>query len=212
MSTENRARLQEILLEYAPRSEKGKNGTRWRGLARYELLSAIPIELLRAGGKAPPAGAGTQIPEAAEAPRGMTFGIVRSPIPAEATDKMTDEQWITAIGKYNSDDREFSLQDHFKGGASELAQMLKSCVEREPDRFGELALHLPPGTNPVYYDQLLAGLRAATTQVKFAVAKKVLAELPNECGAAIADLLGTAEETLPDDAVDIFELASYPVS
>jgi hypothetical protein len=55
----------------------------------------------------------------------------------------------------------------------------------------------------VYYDQILSGLKASTSQLKFEVTRKVYAEAANACGAAIADLLGGVEETLPDDAAEM---------
>jgi hypothetical protein len=66
-----------------------------------------------------------------------------------------------------------------------------------------LALRFPTGTNTIYYQQILAGLKTSTTaiQLKLDVVRKVYAEFANECGATIADVLGGAKEVLPDDAV-----------
>jgi hypothetical protein len=202
-SDENRARLQETLLKYTPHFEQTKRGTRRQGLARYELLSAIPIELLGPQPKRHLQELERKFRTPPEEPRGIVSRWVHSPIPERAADKMSDEQWLGAINKYNSDSREYSYSDHFKGGASEWAVMLKGSVEKDPNRFANLALRLPAGTNPVYYDQILAGMKTSTSQLKFQVVRKVYAEFANECGTAIADLLGAIEDELPDDAVRI---------
>lgn len=202
-SAENRARLEKILLTYTPRFERTKQGTRAMGHAMYGLLSAIPLELCSQKTKLQYQELERKFGAPPNPPRGIVSGYVHSPIPTKAGDKMNDEQWLKAIAKYNSEDRLYSYNDHFKGGASELAAMLKGCVEKEPSRFAKLALRLPVGTNPVYYDQILLGLRASTSQLKFEVTRKVYAEAANVCGAAIADLLGGVEEALPDDTVDM---------
>jgi len=202
-SAANRARLEEIILNYTPSFERTRRGLRARGLARYGLLSAIPQELLSQKAKLQCQELERKFGAPPEAPRGIVSGVVHSPIPERAADKMSDEQWLGAINKYNSDNREYSYSDHLKGGASELAVMLKGSVEKDPNRFANLALRLPAGTNPVYYDQILAGMKTSTSHLKFQVVRKVYADLAKECGIAIADLLGGIEDTLPDDAVRI---------
>ena len=136
-------------------------------------------------------------------PRGMVAGFVHSPIESKAADKMNDDQWLKAIAKYKSDARDYFDRDPLKGGASELALMLKGHVEKQPERFARLALRFPPGTNTIYYQQILEGLKTSmiATQLKFDVVRKVYAEFAIECGATIADLLGGAKEVLSDDAV-----------
>jgi hypothetical protein len=163
------------------------------------LLSAIPVELLGPQAKRHVQELKRRFRTTPEEPRGIVSGWVHSPILEKAADKMSDEQWLGAINKYKADDREYSYSDHFKGGASELAVMLKASVEKDPNRFANLALRLPAGTNPVYYDQILAGMKTSTNRLKFQVVRKVYAEFANECGTAIADLLGGIEEELPDD-------------
>jgi hypothetical protein len=97
--------------------------------------------------------------------------------------------------------------DPEKGGAWELAGMLREFVRNEPERFALLCLQFPSGTNPAYLERTLDGLKgtAAPTELKLAACRKAYAEFRVECGNAIADLLGSIEEPLPDDAVQMLD-------
>lgn len=88
-----------------------------------------------------------------------------------------------------------------------LHGMLREYVRDEPERFARLSLQFPPGTNPAYIERTLDGLKraAAPTDLKLAVCRKAYSESREECGKAIADLLGSIEEQLPDDAVQMLD-------
>lgn len=206
-SAENRANLEEAILRYAPEHERTAGGQGTAGKARFALLSAIPIvyrskktqtsfqELERKFKKAP------------APPLGIHGGVVGSPIAQAAADKMTDEQWLRAIAKYQSDDRPNRWEDPEKGGARELAGSLREFVRSEPERFAHLSLRFPPGTNPVYIERTLDGLTGTgvSTDLKLAVCRKAYSESRRECGTAVADLLGGMEETIPQDAIQMLD-------
>jgi hypothetical protein len=78
-------------------------------------------------------------------PRGITGGFIGSPISSESASKMTDEQWLKAMAKHDSDRTNW---DTFTGGARELSHVLKEQVAAEPARFARLALQLTPETMP----------------------------------------------------------------
>ena len=202
-SAENRARLEEVLIKYTPGFERTKEGARVKGRASYALISAIPSELRSESARMRHRELEHKFGTPPAPPRGMVAGFVHSPIESKAADKMNDDQWLKAIAKYKSDARDYFDRDPLKGGASELALMLKGHVEKQPERFARLALRFPPGTNTIYYQQILEGLKTSmiATQLKFDVVRKVYAEFAIECGATIADLLGGAKEVLSDDAV-----------
>ena len=50
---------------------------------------------------------------------------------------MTDEQWLGAIKKYDSEERP-NWENPGKGGAWQLAGMLQEFVKEEPERFARL--------------------------------------------------------------------------
>ncbi|MGH3997623.1 MAG: hypothetical protein ACRDTJ_09200 [Pseudonocardiaceae bacterium] len=93
-------------------------------------------------------------------PLGVTVGIVPSPIPENATAKMTNEQWLQAMARYNT---EHAKPDFLAGGARELAQVLRGRVAEEPVRFAELATQLPTDLHPSYDVAFLMGLGDTAT-------------------------------------------------
>ena len=97
------------------------------------------------------------------------------------------------------------MADPLKGGALELARVLEARVKEQPDRFARLSLKFPADANPVYLEHTLAGLKAAavSSDLKLQVCRKAYEESPGPCGKAIADLLGSIEDPLPNDAVRI---------
>lgn len=87
-------------------------------------------------------------------PRGIISGTIGSPIATEAAGKMTDDHWLGAMVKYDSDDHDWRT---FAGGARELSHVLRTQAAADPIRFAQLALHLTPDLNAAYADGLLMG-------------------------------------------------------
>ena len=82
-------------------------------------------------------------------------------------------------------------------------KFLETRVKEDPDRFARLSLRFPADANPVYLERTLAALKSAavTSDLKLQVCRKAFAELRGPCGRSIADVLGSIEDPLPDDAV-----------
>lgn len=91
-------------------------------------------------------------------PRGIFSGTIGSPIASDAASKMSDDQWLRAIVRYDADEDNW---DYFTGGARELAQVLHSETAADPVRFARIALRLTPNLNAAYADGLLMGLADA---------------------------------------------------
>jgi hypothetical protein len=90
------------------------------------------------------------------APRPMfRGGSIGSPIPPEAAQRMSDDQWLRAIAKYDTDRSNWTTM---QGGAHELSSVLQNETAADPDRFARLALRLTSDMNPAYLDGLLIGL------------------------------------------------------
>ena len=117
---------------------------------------------------------------------------------------MTDEQWLKAIAKYDSEHRH-GATDFLKGGAWELAGMFREFVHKEPERFARLALRLPSNASAAYLDRALDALKDVTSlfELKLELARKAFAEHRIECGKAIADLLGQIEQPFPADSIEM---------
>ena len=203
-SDENRAKLEEIILDYAPDYERSSAGYKERGWACFALLSSIPVELRSDLAQARYAELERKFGKTDFAPSGSQGGLVVSPISESETPKMTDDEWLKAIKRYDSK-REVFRGDPTKGGARELARSLQGRVQEEPERFAHLSLKFPADTNPVYMEHILMGLKEteASLELKLKVCHKAYAESRDRYGKEIADLLGSLRERLPDDAVQM---------
>lgn len=210
-TNENRVKLEQVILNYVPDYERSLEGYKSRGYASYCLLSGIPVrmhskraterfnELERKFG-----------PLSISPPKPIGAGFFESPIEEAAIEKMADEQWLDAIRKYGSGITPFDRTKPFIGGAVQLAQSLESCAKEEPERFARLSLRLPAETNPVYLNHVLRGLKETdvSAELKLEVCRKAYNESREHCDRSIADILGSLEERIPDDAVEMLDWAA----
>ena len=208
-SDENRAKLEEAILGYTTDYERAPGGHKSRGHACFALLSGIPVELRSERAQNRYGELERKFGTNESEPREMETYVVGSPIDKIAGKKMTDEDWLNAIEKYNLV-REFSWDNPTKGGATELAGMLQERVQEEPERFAGLSLRFPSDTNPAYMEHMLRGLKETevSSELKLKVCRKAYkaySESDDECAKAIADLLGSIKELLPNDAVKMLD-------
>jgi hypothetical protein len=75
---------------------------------------------------------------------------------------------------------------------------------KEPYRFAQLALKLPPNASPEYWGEFLRALQKAQVEdtLKLEVASRAFTELRESCGGEVADLLGAIEELLPQESLE----------
>ena len=91
--------------------------------------------------------------------------LVGSPIPPDATLKMTDAQWLSAINKDWDQNRKLQFRKgEIIGSALELAQELEVLSKSDPGRFARFFLQLPDSADSIYGQHVLQGL-AGTEQV-----------------------------------------------
>jgi hypothetical protein len=88
----------------------------------------------------------------------LTGGGIGSPIPPEAARRMSNDQWLRAIAKYNTEQANWTTM---RGGAHELSNVLQSEASANPDRFARMTLRLSADTHPSYIDGLLIGFANA---------------------------------------------------
>ena len=120
-SPENRERLEAVILGYVSPFESTKDGYAWHGHARFALLSAIPADLRGSRARAHAQELIRKFGEPEGEPSEVvTGGWVTSPIDQSAADKMSDEQWLRAIRKYDSERLTPQLGHAFRGGATEF--------------------------------------------------------------------------------------------
>ena len=199
----NRERLEAVVLKYVSPNEHSKHGYSSHGRARFALLTAIPVELLSAAARNHIQELTRKFGEPEGEPRGIVRGYVTSPIEQSSADLMTDEQWLRAIKKYDSEERAPLAHNELRGGALELARALGARVKEDPARFARLSLRFPIEANPLYMKGVLGALKDAEIpyDLKLQVCRKAFTNTGVPCGAEIADVLGAAEDPLPDDAV-----------
>lgn len=202
---ENRARLETMLLGYSTEWERSKDGYKSGGSARFALLSAIPADLRRTSTNARFEELQRKFGLPEQAPRGIVVGWVGPPIEKSATDVMTDDQWLGAIATYESDEGKWAAGDSLKGGAWQLSRVLETRTKEEPERFARLALRFPAAANRSYLNAVLSGVKGAgiATSLKIDLCRKAFAESREQFGSAVADLLGSIGEPLPDDAIEM---------
>ncbi len=202
-------RLEDAIMSYVPAWERTPKGRRSRGFGEFDLLSSIPAELrsrkvMRRLGELK-----RKFQEPTGAPKGVRSGFLRSPIPPQAADRMTDEHWLKAIRKYHDRGSRFGKGDEFVGGALEVSRELERRTKEDPNRFGRLASRLPEHANPVYLSGILRGLdgteRAVADDMKLAVCAKAFADAKEDLnvGSAIADVLRNLADRPSDEAVEI---------
>ena len=204
-SSESRERLESAILEYSCPFERTKSGYKRRGNAQFSLLSAIPAELRSARANVRLDELKRKFDKPDGEPLGVRGGWIGSPIERRATDRMTDEQWLSAIAKYRTDSQTYSTHGEFKGGAVQLAQVLATRVGEEPERFARLSLRFPAHTHPAYMGHTLSALKDASVDIglKLEVCRKAFRESREVCGHAITDVLGNIEDPLPNDAIEM---------
>ena len=202
-TSENRKRLETVILSYVHPYERTKDGYKRIGWSRFALLSVIPLELRSAATNAHFEELKRKFGEPEGEPQGITGGWVESPIKKDAVDRMNDDQWLRAIVKYRSEDLRHFSRSGITGGAWQLAQDLADRTKEEPERFARLSLRLPADANSVYLERMLSALEKApiASDLKLQVCRKAFAESCGPCGRSITDVLGNIEDSLPDDAV-----------
>ncbi len=202
---QDRVRIETAILDYVPAYERDKEGTKFRGLAQFDLLSAIPSSLRGANANRRFRELERKFGKPRGEPRGIVAGFVESPIPTNAAEKMTDDHWLRAIEKYASRTTVSFSGDKHIGGMNELASSLGSETTKNPERFARLGLRIPANANPVYLERILFALKESSidSELKIQVCERAFAECAEFCAKAIADVLGSISDDIRYRAVDM---------
>ena len=155
-------KLENVLLGYYPDWERSNLGRQLYGQAQFTLLSGI-IETRRSievskrlaelrrkfrRGDTPP-------------PTPMEVQQTQSPISTDAVERMSDEQWLSAIRRYDTGEHRLTQDGKFVGGALELSRNLENEVKQDPVRFAKLVPECPDDANPFYFEAILRGITDA---------------------------------------------------
>jgi hypothetical protein len=195
-------KLETVLLNFTTPVERSKDGLKVRGLAAFNLLSALPPQRRSNSVTARFEELGRKFGTPKGPPRPIRAYTVESPIAKEAAEHMNDDNWLNAIAKHNKPRAVPDWEHPERGGAYELAGMLQQFVEKEPERFVHLALRFPSGTNVAFFTNVLYGLKKAdiSSDLKIEVVRRVTAFDDNDCAKAALNVLGSLKVyPLPDD-------------
>ncbi len=205
LSAERMQDLENLVLSYRSTWEQTWGGRRAFGDAVYTLIGAIPQELLSQEGLKRVAELERKFGKIDRIPQEIAGDVVVSPISSDAEEKMTDDQWRSAIKKYSASDRDRCSGNFLKGGAREFAHSMEPFIKKEPERFARLALTLPSTTNAVYISWILRSLSGTncSLDLKLSVASKAFSEYRIECARDLAGLLGGIESRLDDEFIEM---------
>ena len=88
--------------------------------------------------------------------------VIESPIPPTAAKRMSDDQWLAAIKKYQQQNAYVEAEnERIVGGTRELARELEGVTKSDPGRFARFFLRLPEDANSIYGQHILRGLASA---------------------------------------------------
>lgn len=128
--------------------------------------------------------------------------FAQSPISSSSCAKMTDQNWITAMQKYNG--KNSSENFHCDFGPRELSGMLMRVSEDDPDRYAQLAVKLPSDINKTYFDSLILGL-SNSKEADIGLVKEVILSIhsiPDKpFGYGISQLAFRYPEVLQDNKI-----------
>jgi hypothetical protein len=204
-------KIEAVVIAFVPPYERTKEGMRYRGNAAYNLASALAEAHLSTTAKTRLAEWKEKFNKPNGPPVGIRSFVVSSPIEENAATHMTDEQWLGAIAKYDTEERKRDFHHPERGGALELARMLQKFTQEQPERFAQLALVLPERSHPYYLSHILRGLKDAriSSQSKLSVARRVFGVDHRDSLLSALGLLGSITDAgLPDDAVQFIQRAA----
>ncbi|OON27144.1 MULTISPECIES: hypothetical protein [unclassified Micromonospora] len=199
-----RLALEQSILGFYPDWERTARGRAAQGSAQFVLLDGLNATLMapdtlrrrselqrKFGGRPSP-------------PQGVEFGFVPSPIEPASAARMTDDQWLGAMRRYHSDDREGWL----KGGPHELSTVLQEEARKDPGRFLNLVREMPGDVHEAYPSAILIGAGdsvSATEAEALYSALRRLHELPGRPGGRWIGkpLARLADMEIPDDVLEM---------
>ena len=117
---ENRVRMEEVILGYYAPFERARSGNRWKGHSQFSLLSAFPAALRSPRANLRFAELERKFGEPEGEPTPISADWIGPPIEKHGTDRMTDDQWLSAIAKYRTEFPAYS--------PSLIFPSLSSCV------------------------------------------------------------------------------------
>ena len=200
------ASVEQLLLKHAPEDERG----RWYGYSQYRLLSHFKAGAVSAQGTRRLEELRRKFGDESPSDRPLvirgTAGSVPPRIPDDATELMSDEEWLHAMRTLRR--RRNSGSEDLDWDQVTLSRQLEAQTKKDPERFASLAADLM--TNdipPLYFAAVLDGLACREQEnlrlegiIKVVRRLHQLANRP--CGLAIVRAVKTiASSDVPPDVI-----------
>lgn len=213
LTATRRGELEAVLLGYYPQRERSRAGYRPGypsfGHAQYVLIGGVPFASLSEAAQKRMQESTRKFGPAPNPPRRIEAAFIGSPIPTTAVARMTDDQWVAALGEYVGVDHRFVDRPSSRaGGALQLGQQLQEATSREPTRFAQLATRLSDDLASTYGDAILLGLRKADVddaEPVFGLIRRLHALPGRPAGRYLAAAVARVAERhgAPDDILDV---------
>lgn len=143
--------------------------------------------------------------------RERVFQRVDPPISDEAQQRMSDEQWLSAMTEYRTRGP-IVRGDKILRGSEQLAQGLTMLTNNDPERFASLVNQMDTTYPSVYFEAILTGLtanargsdRAGTPEQVCTVLRRIRDASVPVSGKAFSEAVGAiADGFLPSDIVEV---------
>jgi hypothetical protein len=201
------ADLERVVLAYEGyRDAKKVKDLQWTGLEQYMLLAQFPTDRLSPAGKRRLGELRRKFPDVTTAPEERAPSNVMvwesPPIAPERAAKMSDDDWLRAIGKHRNDD------GMLERSPRRLADILKEQAKADPARFESLLDRFADDTPLVYVEALVQALAEPPRTLVDAVIRAIrkfgpVADL--SLRRMIAWALEKHPKEIPPDVLDLLE-------
>jgi hypothetical protein len=198
--------LESLVITYQPHWET--HGHQFRGLTQLHFLKSVPSELLSAEAFRRLGELERRFPDYEPTkPHGVIFDWVGPPIEKSAITKMSDDQWLSAMRKYNDNFRRTSALNPFRGGVSELAGVLTGEAKDDPERFYRLSFRFDDSISFKYVQALISALSEspeAHATWLFDVIRRFSGRIQQDDRRGICWALNKrSHDSVPDDLLDL---------
>lgn len=161
--------LESLILDWQPEWER--RSLRSEDSLQIAFLASVPRDLLSERARRRLQELERKFPGyKTPLPRGIEGGPVGPPIEPAAQEKMSDEQWLSAMRKYD-DFTEWGAPNRelLKGGVIELSRSFEEHVKKEPKRFYHLAQRFDEQISLHYVTAAISGLADADAPVEWMI-------------------------------------------
>ncbi len=198
-----RAILEDLILGSQPAWERWS--FRQRELSQLIFLASVPFDLLSMRARGRLQELQCKFPDfRPQEPIGIQTGVVGPPIDAASQQRMSDDNWLSAMRKYSDDGDRHS--GFLKGGASELASSFAELVKTNPERFYNLARRFDAAISLHYITAAISGLAGSQAPAEwvFDLVRQFAPRIEGDSRRGVCWALSKrAEAGVPDDLLDL---------